>query len=348
MEINIRYSTVPKMLELCRKHKEGKLQREELEELLEHEDYQLELERYNEEGGPRGGFSKDEFIEFYMNIFTLKQEDIKNVRLKARYASFISLFENLEHFEKQAELAMSINREHVLKALQYTYFGLPDDIRFDKLDIIISIGMGPSGGWYYKDSSQYDLISFFSDSNIDRMIHTIAHESHHIGMGRLYEALDTDKMAPEEYLYIFLSGEGLAVKYCNNADGILTKKIFNEETYLGYDEFTVAYLKNDFKEIYKNFRQHIKMCRSGEIRTLEELTPYLYDYWMGLHTPNQDKTEVPRLAFSRNYSFGCDIWGLIHDIYGSWKVFELIKNPKEFPTAFNSALEKIGRADLKI
>lgn len=348
MEVNIRNSTVPKMLELCRKHKEGRLQRSELEELLNHEDYQLELERYNKEGGPRGGFSKEEFVELFMNIFTVKQEEIHNTRLKSRYGQLMNLFENLEHFENQAQLVQTITREHVLKALQYTYFGLPDDIRFAKLDIIISISMGPSGGWYYKDCSQYDLVQFFNSFDLKSFIQLIAHESHHIGMRRIYETIDEEKITPEEYLYLFLSGEGLAIKYCNNADGVLTKSIFNEEAYLGYDEYTVHFMKNDFMETYKNFRKQIQMCRSGEIKTIEDITPYLMDYWMGLHTPGQDKSELPKLAFSRNYSFGCEIWGLIHDVYGSWKVFELLKDLKDFPAAFNAALEKIGRTDLKI
>lgn len=348
MEVNIRSSTVLPMLELCKKHKEGRLLKNELELILEHEDYQLELDRYNNEGGPRGGFTKEEFVDFFMNIFTLVPEDIKNVRLKARYAQIKGLLDNLEHFEKQAKMVSTITKEQVYKALQYTYFGLPEDIRFDKLDIIISIAMGPSGGWFYKDCSQYDFIRFFNDSNVEKLLYVVAHESHHIGMGRLYDMIDMVKITPEEYLYVFLSGEGMAVKYCNNADGILTKKVYNEEAYIGYDEFSIAYLKNDFMETYKNFKKQIEMCRNGDIKTIEDLRPYLEGYWMDLHTHNQDKSEVPKLEFSRNYSFGCDIWGLLHDVYGSWKVFELIKNPKEFSAAYNAALEKIGREDLKI
>jgi hypothetical protein len=179
-------------------------------------------------------------------------------------------------------------------------------------------------------------------------VRTIAHECHHIGFNKFFETIDTDTITPEEYLYVFLSGEGLAIKYCNNGDGTLTKKIFNEEAFADLDEYTIAYLKNDFKEIYKNFKKQIEMCRKREIKTLENLSVYLQDYWMTLHTPSQDKNEVPRLYQSRNYTFGCEIWGLIHDVYGKWKVFELLKNPKDFPAALNSALEKIGRADLKI
>ena len=348
MEINLRNSTIDPMLALCKKHKQGNLKREELENLLEHEDYQLELDRYNKEGGPRGGFTKEEFVDFFMNFFELNPEEIQNVRLKMRYSYLKELFDNLDYFCKQAELVKTITKGHVLKTLQYTQFGLPENIKLERLDIIFSLGLGPSGGWFYNNASQYDLIHFFKDFDRDRLLHVIAHESHHIGMGKLYGGIDEARITPEEYLYIFLSGEGLAIKYCNNAEGVLTKKIYNDASNIAYDEYTMEYLRNDFMETFKRFKEQIEMCRNGQIKTVTELAPYLAEYWMNLHTHQQDKNEVPKLSASRNYTFGCEIWGLIYDVFGNWKVFELLNNPKEFPAAFNEALKEIGRTDLYI
>jgi hypothetical protein len=348
MEINIRYSTIPKMLEVCKKHKEGKLYRIELEELLEHEDYKVEFDRYNTEGGPRGGFSKEEYVDFFMDFFTLDEDKIENERLKMRYEQLKYLFDNLEFYEENFKKVHSIDKNHVLKALEYTYFGLPSEVRFERLDIIFSIGLGNSGGWFYKHFSHYDLVHFLKEFDVNTIVNTMAHECHHIGYMKLSSGMDFDKLTPEEYLYFFLAGEGLAVKYCNNAEGVLTKSIYNSEVNIGLNSDTWKYLKGDFENTFKEFKAQIYKIRNNEIRTIDDLSAYINEYWMNLYTPEQDKSEVPKLSHSRNYFMGCDVWGLIHDVFGAEKVFEVLTDLKQFPIAFNSALEKIGRIDLCI
>lgn len=348
MQINIRYSTIPKMLELCKRHKEGRLNKFELEELLEHEDYKVEFDRYNNEGGPRGGFSKEEYVDFFMNFFTLNQEDIKNQRLKMRYDQLKYLFDNLSFYEENYKKVHSITKEHVLKGLECTYYGLPDEIRFERLDIIFSIGLGNSGGWFYKCFSHYDIVQFLKDFDVDTIVNTIAHECHHIGYMKLCSIIDCDNLSPEEYLYFFLAGEGLAVKYCNNGEGILTKKIYNSQVNIGLDTYTWSYLKNDFEDTFTEFKMQINKIRNGEIKNIDDLSSYISEYWMSLYTKEQLNTELPKLKHSRNYFFGCDVWGLIHDVYGNEKVFETLTDLKQFPYIFNSALEKVGRTDLLI
>ncbi|WP_069650094.1 DUF5700 domain-containing putative Zn-dependent protease [Caloranaerobacter ferrireducens] len=347
MEISISYETVPKMFEICKKLKVGKLEREELEEILAHDDYQIELDRYNKEASEKGKFSKEDFIYFFMNIFSLRECDIKQGLLKARYSHLRNLLDNVEFYEKKFQEIKTITEEDVLSALEYTNKGLPEDVRFDKLNFIFSIGLGPSGGWFYKNYSHFDIIQF-SELGKDIILNGIAHECHHIGFNKMFEDLDITKITPEEYLYLFLAGEGLAIKYCNNGEGVLTKRIYKDEANIGLDKFTWDYLTNDFNNIFDNFKSQINKIRNKEIKDINELNEYISKYWMNRHTDEQNENEVPKLKHSRNYSFGNDIWGLIHDVYGSQKVFETLRNLKQFPKVFNSALEKIGRTDLSI
>ncbi|MCM1991524.1 endo-beta-N-acetylglucosaminidase [Oceanirhabdus seepicola] len=114
------------------------------------------------------------------------------------------------------------------------------------------------------------------------------------------------------------------------------------------DEESWRFLKDDFDNTFKEFKSQITKIRNNEIKDINELNKYFVEYWWGLHTPEQSKDEAPKLQNSRNYFFGCDVWGLIHDVYGREKVFELLGDLKQFPTVFNSALEKVGREDLKI
>jgi hypothetical protein len=346
MKINISYETVSRMFELCKKHKEGKLKRNELETILDHKDYQIEFERYNTQTGPKGKFSKEEYADFFMNFFDLEESTIKQGMLRYRYIQLKPFFDNIDVYEKKVDNIKSITEDDIRAALEHTHIGLPDDIRFDELNLIFSIGLGASGGWFYKNYAHFDLVKFLEE--VDSIPIVIAHECHHIGFNKIFENLDITQISPEEFLYLFIAGEGLAIKYCNNGEGILTKRIYDDTANIGLDKFTWDYLTKDFNNIYINFKSQIGKIRSGEIKDMNDLNKYIDDYWMNPYTEEQDRNELPRLKHSRNYSFGNEVWGLIHDVYGREKVFDTLKNLKQFPEVFNGALKEIGRTDLLI
>lgn len=346
MKITISYETVTKMFELCKKHKEGKLNKNELEELLDHNDYQVELERYNNAAGPGGKFSKEDYIEYFMNFFNIEESNIKSKMLRVRYNQLKPFFDNIDMYENKIDTIKNITENDVKQALEHTFFGLPDDMRFDELNLIFSIGLGASQGWFYKNYAHFDLVKFLEE--IDTINTVIAHECHHIGFNKMFENFDINQISPEEFLYLFIALEGLAVKYCNNGDGILTKKLYADTTNIGLDKFTWNYLKEDFYNTYINFKSQIDKIRSGEIKDINDLNKYIDNYWMNLYTEDQDRNEVPKLHHSRNYFFGNEVWGLIQDVYGRDKVFETLRNLKQFPEVFNSALKEIGRTDLFI
>lgn len=43
-----------------------------------------------------------------------------------------------------------------------------------------------------------------------------------------------------------------------------------------------------------------------------------------------------------------NMWGLIHDIYGKDKVYEVMNDTKKFPKVFNNALKSIEKEELCI
>ena len=177
----------------------------------------------------------------------------------------------------------------------------------------------------------------------------IGHEIHHIGLGSYLDKIYSKGITLEEYFYLFFSFEGLAVKYCNNGDGFLTKKIYeNIESNIGLDKYTWSYFREEFEEMYKNFKLHLELITNGEINNMDKLNELLGEYWLTPYTKDQSKGEQPKLKHYRSYYLGTEIWGLIHDVFGKEKVFELLNNPKHFPEALNKALRKIEREDLLI
>jgi hypothetical protein len=347
MKVKVRCETVPRMIELCKKHKAGNLDEKELIELLEHEDYIVEFNRYNSGGNPRGGFSKEEYIEFFMNFFSLCRDEIKNERLKLRYNDLKYLFDNLDFYESQLINLNYITEDVILESLKYTFDGLPESLELENLDFIFSIGLGNSGGWFYDNCSHYDMVIFFKNFDLECIKHYFAHETHHVGLAKYVDSLGIEKdLTLEECLYLLLAVEGLAVKYCNNGEGVLTKRIYKDEPEnIGLDKYSWDYLNKEFYTIYDTFREHTKKLRSKEITDLEQI---ISEYWFSLHTSEQSEDEAPKLRHSRNYSLGNELWGLINDVYGKDKVFDTIKNIKYFPQVLSSALITIGREDLII
>ncbi len=338
MNINVRYETVYEMLELCKQLKEDRLDLKRLEKLLEHEDYQVEFARY------KGRVSKEEFIDFFSNFFKLNYDEITNDDFKAHYQNYTYLFENLELYEKECEKLKDYTEEMFIEQTKKALLGLPKGFEYGDLNFIFTISIGMSFGWVHENNSHFDVIQLIKMNTLEGFKSSLAHEIHHIAMNRIFDdVLDFEKISPEELFYVYFSGEGLAVKYCNNAEGNLSKSIYDEQKNIGLDEYTWEYLNNDFEDTFNTFKNQVNMIRSREIKDTGGVQNLIGQYWMNFHTPEQDKNEPPKLMQCRLYSFGNELWGVIHDAFGKEKVFETIRNLKEFPKVYNDSVKKIGK-----
>ncbi|MDF2672567.1 MAG: putative zinc dependent peptidase [Clostridiales bacterium] len=337
MKINISFEVIDEMLELSRQVKDGRLDMERLNRVLDHPDYQIEFERYN------GRVSREEFIDFFSNFFSVNYEKITNRDLKTRYDNMKYLFDNIDYYKTECNKIKQFSKDIFKKQAEIAKRGLPDDLEFEEVSFIFNIGIGMSFGYPYKDYTVYDIVHLIRNETFESFLSVLSHEIHHVGISQLENTLDLDKLSLEGLFYLYFSGEGLAVKYCNNGEGNLTKRIYDSEPNLGMDLFTWKYLNDDFEDTFQTFKKHINMIRSVELSTRENLNKIFSDYWMNAYTSEQDKNEPPKLKQSRNYSLGNDIWGVIHDVFGKEKVYEVFKNPECFPDVYNEAVKKIGK-----
>lgn len=341
MNIKIRNSSINDMLKMCRNLKEGTATREDIERVLEHEDYKFEFERYN------GRIFREEFIEYFLNIPNLNESDIKNIGLKTHHEYYRALLDNIDFYMEKAKEIIEIKKEIFEENVKIALKGLPDDLELPELNFIFIIGIGQSSGYIYKNGMVFDLLQL-SHRSLEEFYSSIAHEVHHVGINTIDEQLDIDSMELEELFYVCFSGEGLAVKYCNNAEGVLSKSIYGTTKNIGLDPFTWEYLNNDFYNTMIEFKKTIKDIRNGKIKDRDDLNKCIMEYWMSPYAEGQEKDEIPKLKQLRIYSFGNEIWGIIHDCFGKEVVFDTLRNPKNFPKVFNEALEIIGHEEFKI
>ncbi|MDD6771511.1 MAG: DUF5700 domain-containing putative Zn-dependent protease [Inconstantimicrobium porci] len=344
MNFKIRYSTVLPMINLCEKLKNGQATRDEFKQLLDHEDYQAEFERY------KGRLNEDEFLNYIMNIFNLEEKDIANMDLKAHHKYFIYFLDNIDFYKnKFNEFINKITPEFVECQVNVALKGLPDNLDLPEPNYIFTIGIGRSNGYVHKNNLVFDIIQTFTFfNNLDDFCSMFAHETHHLAMYNcIYSDIDESTLTPEEYFYLSFSSEGLAVKFCNNAEGVLSKAIYDSAKNIGLDKFTWKYLNNDFPDTMKHFRSTVKNIQSGAYN-MDDVEKDLSDYWTNFYTKDQKKGEVPKLLHFRCYTFGNDIWGMIYDCFGKEALYDTIKHPNKFPKIYNKSLEKIGHPEYKI
>lgn len=343
MTFSIRFSSIKNMIELCKRLNTKHVKKQDIENILKHEDYKFEFARY------KGRVQEEEYTDYLLELTNLTEDRIKNIDLKIHHSYYIDLLNNLDLYtEKLKELEKSLTPELFEKQISIALKGLPDDITLPDLNFVFTIGIGQSFGYVYKNGMHFDFLQLVKDRSISEFCSTVSHEVHHVGMNIIHEQIDMNTISLESLFYLYFSGEGLAVKYCNNAEGVLSKGIYNGLKNIGLDSFTWKYLNDDFYNTMAHFRKTISDIRNNNISSADELNKDISEYWMNPYAEGQDKNEIPKLKQFRLYSFGNDIWGVIQDCFGKNAVFETIKTPEKFPKMFNEALDKIGCGQFKI
>lgn len=312
-------------------------------DVIEVEDYRFELSRYE------GRITKKEFIDYIKNIRNIKEDDITNMDLKVHHKYYKDLLENFAFYEIKLEEFKRLLKEDIFEEqIKLAMNGLPKEFKLPNIKVMFTIGIGQSFGYAHNNSIHFDFLKLVKENNLRKFISIIGHEIHHVALNILEESIDIDKLTVEEFFYLCFTGEGLAVKYCNNAEGVISRAIYEGEKNIGLDKYTWDYLNSDFENTFEMFKKTKKDIRQGLYKNKDELLKHIEEYWMNPHTEEQSKVEIPKLQHFRLYSFGNDVWGVIHDVFGKDVVFDTFMNPNKFVEVYNRAVELINRQDLVI
>ncbi|RDY27295.1 hypothetical protein CHL78_009925 [Romboutsia weinsteinii] len=343
MRFSIRYSTIGDMLSLCNKLNIGEANKEDIRKLLKHDDYIFELERY----GSR--VTEDDFVDYFLDIPNLDEDDIKNNDLKIHHRYYKDLINNLDFYiGKFEEFKKLLTNELFEEQIKIALKGLPGNIILPQINFIFTIGIGQSFGYAHKDGTHFDFLQLAKDKSISEFCSTISHEVHHIGVNIIHDKIDLNSISLEELFYLYFSGEGLAVKYCNNAEGIISKSIYDGPKNIGLDSYTWKYLNDDFNNTMIHFKEIINDIRREKIKSIDDLNKDCMEYWMNPYIEGQSNDDIPKLKHFRYYSFGNEIFGIIHDCFGKDAVYNTLSNLKTFPAVYNKALDKLGYGEFKI
>lgn len=329
-------SAVAPMFELLRKKKAGQLERQEIEQLLDHEDYQFEFSRYD------GRVDRLTFADYFMIFETLEAGQVENYDLRNHHSFWLDLYENLDWFVEETEkFFQKFNNSVIDEASRIAMAGFPESYRFQDCKIIFTCGIGQSFGYAHENGMHFDIIQLlrcYADENFKLMI---AHEIHHLFF---LDNIPFDETDLEGYFLHWFATEGLAIKFTGNAQGVLSRKICPEQpANLGLDAASIDYANQRFDDNFAEFKRQLFQIRSGEINTADQVRSLLVSDWFNLYAEGQSRVEVPRLKQPRLYAFGNDLWGTLYDVYGMDALYETLTHPETFVEKFNQALRVLHK-----
>lgn len=336
MNIALCNTSISPMICILRKKKAQQLNREEIESLLDHEDYQFEFHRYENRVTSR------EFADYLMNFENLEAGQIQNMDLRNHHSYWLDLYENLDWFEEKVEkFFQTFHLSVIEKAYLVAADGFPKSYHFPDCKIVFTCGIGQSFGYANENGMHFDIMQLFRHYENENFRLMIAHELHHL---IFLDNIAFNENDPEAFFLQWLAIEGLAIKFTGNAQGVWSQKIWpNEPANLGLDNTSIQYLNDHFDSIYSEFLKNLTEIRRGSIDSIEGVQKLLLNYWFSLYADGQSKEEPPMLKQTRLYTMGNDLWGTLYDVYGMDTLYETLNHPETFTERFNKALLKLGK-----
>lgn len=338
MKINLRMSSILPMLKFLQDLKKEQASYSQLTEIFNHSDYDYEFRRYGVE-------TKSPIIDYFLNLNTINESEIPFLRpsrkteLKDKHPLWLDAYEQPEHYESIYNKVKHFFTEEMLaEVAALVKQGLPDDLDIGTVDVICTMGIGGSNGYVFDGAFHFDLLRL-ADGNLEELPLLVAHEIHHVAMMRYGADFENTLRLEEQYIYWF-AAEGLAIKFCNNAEGAVSKRLYeNRPANEGLDGFSMDYLNGKFNEALGVFQKTLVSIQDGTI-SREAVYAQFSEYWLNFHTEEQQSDETPKLLQPLLYSFGNDLFGAIYDAYGKEALFDCVRHPLKAVEYFECIIKR--------
>lgn len=328
--MRLRMASIPMMLEyLSNPNTESDIM---LKKIFDHEDYHFEINRY-------GLSSADALIYYFSNLKKIRFEDIPDLcddrksALRDKHVLWLDCAKNPKKYYDRYEKVKSILcEENIKNMLHKLSAAFPNKVDLDDISIISTLSFGPSFGYVYDNALHFDLFGIENFCTIEELPFIILHEMHHLQLQKLigsYKSFTKNFSLLDDYIFRF-TGEGLAIKFCNNAEGVVSKRIDDSlESNIGISAMSI--LNNHFEEHFRLFNETIMKIMQQSI-TADEIHEQFRTYWWN---PYLYKSEIEFLPQTPIYSFGNEIFGSIYDSFGIETMFECFYEPSKTIEYFN-------------
>lgn len=329
--MELRMSSIPLMLEYVAGLASRPGDREMVRRILAHEDYQFELRRY-------GISSVEHLIDYFSRLDTIPPEEIPDLsgghrrnHLREKHGQWLDCAGDPQKYEDRYERLKALFTDNFLADMQQRLTGMfPKGTEMIPDPAVVStLSFGRSFGYPHEGALHLDLFGIDKYCTVEELPRIVLHEMHHLQMMKMAEGISGEQSLLDQYIRGF-AWEGLAVKFCNNAEGVVSRRMEPDQP-ANQGTPSIPLLNAHFEEHFRLFRDTVGRIKAGEFteadleRQWEEvwLNPYLYG-----------EKPLDQLAI---YSFGNELYGCVCDHFGLEETYGCFYHPARLIDRFNRA-----------
>jgi hypothetical protein len=233
-------------------------------------------------------------------------------------------YDDLPLFEKKVrELEATPLEKLINDGVRYAQRWLPPEWKIPGFYFPV-IPNGGSPAFSIDDAQGYD---FFQLPDLQALVGTIAHESHHLGM----KTEQPDSLTPAEVMAFRVMNlavaEGAATKFVSGSPPGCVPSIAEVRFNIFTPELTrswKAHVANE-AELVEHQVKMLDRALAGDL-TEEQLNADMREYWLNG-------------TVGRAYVIGSEMFGAIYVAFGKEKVFEAMRDPRRLFSLYNAALD---------
>jgi hypothetical protein len=350
-----------KVIQALHHHAEAKAVEKLLDEALKFEAYNVSHERYtNPERPKESQVTLSQFRRFMLS-FSEKQVDTQdNKRLMITKSFYENAIKNPEKFQKAIRKIRLVPTSRFQDSFELALYWLPKVPELN-IHVWILFDIGGSGAWAFRtedgsDNIGFNILHMLDDKgefDIELFLGILAHEIHHLGLplSSYLKAINYENLGENSRLKLYsdymetLMTEGMAMKFCNNAPGVLSPLPYPEKAFVA----TQLNLKD-----WKHFQDQLVDIHGRAIKDLRRLLSDTtvdkekfesdYDnYW----TWRAGEKEGRTFTLGRRYYYGAELLGVIYAALGRDAVFEGLLDLRKILLLYNEGLMKLGLEDFE-
>lgn len=328
--MELRLASIPPMLEYVSSLGNAPGDLEAVRRILDHPDYRFEARRY-------GLDSLDHVADYLSRLKVIAPSDIPDLSrdhrknsLRDKHQLWLDCAARPEKYRDRLERVRSLFTEDFLAEMQGRLAAMfpAGTEMIDEPAVVSTLSFGQSFGYPHEGAIHLDLFGIERHCTMEELPGIVLHEFHHLQMMKLRDGMG--ELTPLELYIHWFSGEGLAVKFCNNAEGVVSRRMERElPPDLGVPAIRI--LNRHFEEHFALFCETVRRIKDRTF-TEEEMERQWRDYWMNPYLYGEEPLE--QLAV---YSFGNELYGCIYDHFGLDAVYECFYHPAQVISCFNRA-----------
>ena len=329
--MELRMSSVPLMLEYVSGLASRPGDRETVRRIFAHEDYQFELRRYEIP-------SAEHLIDYFTRLNTIAPEDIPDLsedhrrnHLREKHSQWLDCIRDPQKYHDRYERLKALFTDSFLAEMQRKLTGMfpKGTVMLPDPAVVSTLSFGRSFGYPCEGAIHLDLFGVEEYCSLEELPRIVLHEMHHLQAFKMAESIPDGQSLLDQYIRGF-AWEGLAVKFCNNAEGVISRRLEPDQA-PNLCVPSIPLLNRHFEEHFQLFCDTVSRIKAGDF-TEEDMERQWEQIWMNPYLYGEKP--LNQLAL---YSFGNELYGCVYDHFGLDAVFECFYHPARLIAYFNRA-----------